>query len=99
MEEHQRSKGKQSEKYLKIDMRQVPYTLAFAGYSSDKQLLSELFCAKPTAKGRTAKNLRDGTTHSIDESAVREIVSRKDELFGYMNTFLETIKAFDTVVA
>ena len=96
---HQSCKGKPPTAFLKIDMRQVPHALEFAGYSFDRQLLSDLFGAKPTAKGKKKKNLRDGTTHSIDESAVREIVSRKDELFGYMNTFLETIKAFDTVVA
>lgn len=48
---------------------------------------------------QNGKKLRDGTTHSIDESAVKEIVSRKDELFGYIDTFLETIKNFDAVAA
>ncbi len=96
---HQSCKGKQPTDFLKIDMRQAPQALAFAGYAFDKQLLSDLFGAAPSAKGRTAKKLRDGTTHSIDESAVNEIVSRKDELFGYMDTFLETIKTFDAVAA
>ena len=96
---HQSCKGKDSTDFLKIDMRQVPSALTFAGYSFDRQLLSDLFGSKPSVKGRTAKKLRDGTTHSIDESAVSEIISRKDELFGYMNTFLQTIKTFDVIAA
>lgn len=94
---HQTYKGKQPKDFLKVDMRQVPQALAFAGYTFDKQLLSYLFGAAPSTKGRTAKKLRDATTHSIDKSAVAEIVSRKDELFGYMDTFVETIKNFDVV--
>lgn len=99
LKRHQMCKGKQVTDFLKIDMRQAPQALAFAGYSFDKQLLSDLFGAKPSAKGRTVKKLRDGITHSIDESAVAEIISRKDELFGYMDTFLQTIKIFDVVAA
>ena len=34
-------------------------------------------------------------THGIDEKAVKEIKNREDELFGYMNDFLNTIKTFD----
>ena len=99
LKKHQLCKGKQPTDFLKIDMRQVPQALAFAGYSFDKQLLTDLFGAQPSEKGRTAKKLRDCTTHNIDESAVKEIVSRKDELFGYMNTFLQIIKNFDTIAA
>lgn len=97
--EHQKRKGKNQTTHLKIDMRQVPSALTFAGYTFEKQLLSELFGGKPTAKGRTAKQLRDGTSHSIDESAIKEIVSRKDELSKYMDEFLEIIKTFDEVAA
>ena len=96
---HQKYKGKAQTTYLKIDMRQVPSALTFAGYTFEKQLLSELFGGRPTANGRTAKQLRDGTSHSIDESAITEIITRKDELFKRMNEFLETIKTFDEVAA
>ena len=43
----------------------------------------------------TVKKLRDDITHGIDEKAVKEITNRKDELFGYMNDFLNTIRSFD----
>lgn len=97
--EHQNRKGKTPTRYLKVCMTQVPFALDFAGYKFEKTLLSELFGGKPTLHGTTAKKLRDATTHGMDAAAVNEIVSRKDELFGYMETFLETIKTFDTVAA
>ena len=68
--------------------------LTFAGYSFDKGLLNDLFGAT-SKKGMTVKKLRDAVTYGIDEKAVAEISKRKDELFGYMDAFLNTIKTFD----
>ena len=31
----------------------------------------------------------------LNENAVKEILERKEELFGYMDDFLNTIKTFD----
>lgn len=95
--EHQKRKGRAQTNHLKLDMRQVSAALTFAGYTFDYQLLSNLFGSKPSANGRTAKRLRDGTTHSFDESVVEEIILRRDELFGYMDEFIEIIKNFDLV--
>jgi hypothetical protein len=92
--EHQKSKGKQPPEYLKIDMRQVPHALSFAGYSFDKSLLNELF-GKTSLKGMTVKKLRDKVTHGIDENAIAEITERKEELYGYMGSFLDEIRKFD----
>lgn len=94
LEKHQASKGKESNSYLKVMMTQVPFALTFAGYDFDKDLLNEIFGAKGK-KGTTVKKLRDAVTHGINEKAVNEIISRRIELFGYMNKFLDTIKTFD----
>lgn len=96
LEEHQKSKGKKIEKQsLSLTMKQVPYALKFAGYTFEKDLLTELFGASsPTGKS-TAKKLRNETTHGISKKAVEEIVSRKDELFGYMDSFLSVIRTQD----
>ncbi len=91
---HQRNRGKFGSEQLKVTMTQVPYALDFAGYNFDKELLKELFGSKSN-KGMTVKKLRDAVTHGIDEKAVEEIAKRKDELFGYMYDFLNTIKFFD----
>lgn len=94
--EHQKWNGITDVDYLKIDMRQVPHALSFAGYTFDRSLLKELFGAKGK-KGTTAKKLRDAVTHGLDERATKEICDRKDELFGYMDAFLNTIETFDSV--
>ena len=47
----------------------------------------------------TVKKLRDAVTHSIDEKAVKEITDRQNELFGYMDYFLNTIRNFDEAAA
>lgn len=91
--EHQRRKGNQANAHLKITMTQVPYALSFAGYNFDKELLNDLFGAN-SPKGMTAKKLRDAVTHGVDQKAVNEITARKEELIGYMDTFLNVIKAF-----
>lgn len=95
LKEHQNLKGKiNKNSYMKVDMRQVPHALAFAGYKFDKSLLNELFGAN-SQKGMTVKKLRDAVTHGIDEKAVKEITEREKELFGYMHTFLTVIESFD----
>lgn len=96
--EHQKRKGKPASAYLKVYMTQVPYALDFAGYTFDRTLLNELFGAS-SEKGKTVKKLRDETTHGINEKAVLEIASRKDELFGYMDAFLSEIRNFDSMAA
>lgn len=79
-------------------MSQVPHALNFAGYVFDKALLNELFGAK-SSNGRTVKKLRDAVTHGIEQAAVDEILRRENELFGYMDNFLSTIRSFDEPAA
>ena len=98
LKEHQISKGKTDTNYLNLIMTQVPFALAFAGYNFDKELLNELF-GSSSQKGMTVKKLRDAVTHSIDEKAVKEITDRQNELFGYMDYFLNTIRNFDQAAA
>lgn len=93
LSEHQKRKGRDYT-YLKLDMRQVPYALEFAGYSFDNELLNELFGAKSN-RGTTVKKLRDAVTHGFNQDAIDEIQERQEELFSYMNCFLESIKTFD----
>lgn len=98
LKEHQISKGKTDTNYLKLIMTQVPFALSFAGYSFEKDLLNELF-GSSSKKGMTVKKLRDAVTHGINEKGVKEISDRKEELFGYMDDFLNTIRNFDQSAA
>ena len=76
---------------LKLDMRQVPHALVFAGYQFDKSLLQRLF----GADNHSAKKLRDAVTHGISEKASDEINTRQHELFSDMRAFMDTIRDFD----
>ena len=90
--EHQlKTKGKLPSQ-LKLEMTQVPFAMAFAGYNIDRDLLNRLFGAK-CDRGRTAKKLRDAVTHNLEQKAIDEIVSRQSELFADMDEFLEIIRA------
>lgn len=83
-------------KKLKLDMRQVVAALNFAGYTFGSGLLNELFGSKSEINGcKTVKILRDSIVHGINETSVNEIKNRSKELFGYMDTFLDSIKNFD----
>ena len=56
LEDHQYNKtGKHSER-LKVDMKQAPYALDYAGYDFDKDLLTHLFGAEEKVGSRTVKN-------------------------------------------
>lgn len=98
LKKHQAVKGKKSKERLTLNMMQVPHALKFAGYDFDYQLLNELFGSN-SEKGKTVKKLRDAVTHGINDKAAKEIEKRQDELFGYMDNFLNTIKTFDEVAA
>ncbi len=90
--EHQlKTKGKTPSQF-KLDMKQAPFAMAFAGYNFDRDLLNRLFGAKCDG-GRTAKKLRDAVTHNLEQKAIDEIESRQLELFADMDAFLDIIRA------
>ncbi len=97
-EKYNKCNGNISKGFLKITMNQVPAVLKFSGYSFDKWLLNEIFGSSAPQNKRTIKKLRDAITHGIEKKAVEEIIVRKDELFGYMNVFLDEIRNFDSNV-
>lgn len=97
LEEHQyRKTGKRSDR-LKVDMTQAPHALAFVGYDFDRGLLTLLFGAENHVGRRSVKKLRDALTHKVSESAVDELLTRKEELYICMNSFLEKIERFDAI--
>jgi hypothetical protein len=96
LKKHQDHKGKKTTTFLKVSMTQVPHVLTFAGYSFDVEMLNELFGASGK-NGTTVKKLRDAVTHGISPKAIEEIISRQEELFGYMDSFLNVIRTLDDV--
>ena len=95
LEDHQFNKtGKHLER-LQVDMKQAPHALNYAGYDFDKNLLTHIFGAEDKVGSRTVKKLRDSLTHSVNQKAVDELISREEELYGYMDQFLSKIRDFD----
>lgn len=92
LEKHQLMKHGKINGHLRLDMRQVPQAMAYAGYSVDKNLLKRLFGSEDRVGIRSAKVLRDFVTHGMDEKAVEEIIRRKDDLYRDMNSFIEIIR-------
>lgn len=98
-EEHQFKKTGEHPQRMQIKMTQVPHALKFAGYTYDKNLLTNLFGGEDRVGKRTVKKLRDALTHSMSKSSVEELRSREQELHGYMDEFLNVIKNFDNQAA
>ena len=99
--EYKRKKGlKIKSSDLRLNMKEVPAALRFAGYDfkGKEYLLAELFGSKRpnSQKGKTAKKLRDAVTHGISNSAITEIKNRQIEVFNYMDSFIGVIKKFDS---
>lgn len=86
-----------NEQDMKIHMNQVKSALRKAGYDFDDQILSKLFSSNDTAGERSVKKIRDRLTHSMQENDIKEFKYRKEELYEYMNYFLDKIRNFDKV--
>lgn len=95
LSEHQYKKTEKRSERLKIDMRQVEHALKFAGYNFERTLLNNLFGSEERRGRMSVKKLRDSLNHSIPPASLEELQTRKEELYGYMNVFLETIRNAD----
>ena len=96
LEDHQFNKTGEHPNRMIVTMSQVPYALAYAGYSFDRTLLTHLFGAEDRIGRRTVKKLRDSLTHNMSQKAVDELLEREEELHGYMDQFLAIIRDFDS---
>lgn len=91
LKKHQEKKGKPASlQSLQLNMSQVPHALAFAGYDFDRDDLTELFGYKSVegSSKMTLKNIRNGLTHGINQSALTELREREAEIFDSMNRFI-----------
>ena len=80
-----------SEKNLKLDMREIPAALKFAGYSIEEEILRLIFAGSGnyTKRGcKSAKQLRNGIVHNLSESDIEEVCKRYTCLCATMDSFL-----------
>ena len=95
LDDHQFNKTGKHPEYMKVTMQQVPHALKYAGYDYDKGLLDKLFGSEERIGMRSVKKLRDALTHSVNQKAIDELKDRREELYGYMDSFLEKIETYD----
>lgn len=88
LSEHQAHLNNESDiTKLKLDMRQVPHALNFAGYNFDTDILVKLFGSKQ--KGfKTLKEIRNGLTHGFNKNMIQILKEKEKEIFDLMNEFL-----------
>lgn len=96
LEDHQFHKTGSHPEIMHITMTQVPHALNYAGYTFDRDLLKRLFGSESAVGKRSVKKLRDSLTHSLNQRAIDEFISREQSLFDDMNSFLTTIRQFDS---
>ena len=97
LEDHQFNKTGEHPSRMQISMRQAPYALSYAGYDYERDLLANLFGAEERVGKRSVKKIRDLLNHKLNQAAVDELINRETELFGYMNSFLDKIRHYDSI--
>lgn len=61
-------------------------------YNIDENLLDNLFGSNKNRNNMSVKKLRDSFCHDIKKNDIKELKSRKKELFKFMNDFIKAIK-------
>ena len=79
-----------------MHLSQVEPALSYAGLPYNQNLMKNLFSSDRTVGKRTVKSLRDALTHELPKSAVQELKDREEEMYGYMDSFLNLIRNFDS---
>lgn len=74
--------------YVSLDMRHIPAAMTTYGYDIPKHVLSDIFSASKKRGKKSAKKLRDGIMHSMNEEDLKEIINREAFLHKRMDAFL-----------
>ena len=96
IEHYKKIKKRENEEIkLLLDMRVIPFAMQTCGYSFDRNLLNKVFGGSRSfiKKGsKSAKKLRDGIVHAMNEDDLKEMMARSEELFSAMNNYLSIMK-------
>ena len=84
------------EKNLKIDMKELPSVIRYAGLSIDKnKVLDPLFSSSGQyikRNKKSAKQLRNAIVHKLSVEDMEEVRDRKSDLLELMNSFIEEVR-------
>lgn len=83
------------ERELRLILNQVKPVMEFAGYPYDGNRMKKLFGSENKAGERSVKKIRDALMHNMNGSALEELKKRRDEIFKYMDWFLNMVRNFD----
>ena len=74
---------------LTLKMNQIQSVLKFFNIEIESNTLNRIFSSKEKLRGQnSAKLLRNGIIHSLDNGDILEVFHRQNELHSYMNSFL-----------
>ena len=76
---------------MKIHLTQVTAALSYCGFDFDAHIIESIFKSKTKRGQNSAKILRNGIVHNLQIEDIKEVILRKDELFTYMNTFINGV--------
>lgn len=74
--------------YITLDMRHIPAAMTLYGFSIPKHVLSDVFGSGKKRGQKSAKKLRDGIMHAMNEEDLNEVIDREEFLFRRMEEFL-----------
>lgn len=81
-----------NDEYLVIDARKLGAVLNHFGYNYDSYIMKQLFSGNKKVGEKSVKILRNDLTHKVSQSDSNELTNREEELYGYMNYFLDLIR-------
>lgn len=84
-----------SERDLKLDMKEIPAAMKYAGYSIDNDVLNVIFAGSGPYRKRgtkSTKQLRNAIIHNLSEPDIQEMRNRYEYLHNVMNTFLDSFR-------
>lgn len=80
------------EEVIDMDLKTIKSALSEMGYKfEDEKLLTKIWGKNSKRNQSSCRFLRNKISHELMKRALNEVVERKDELFSYMDEFIENI--------
>lgn len=102
LEQYKKAKKKDDKDFkLNLDMRTIPYAFSWAGVNVERHILNMIFggSKKFNKRGsKSVKKIRNGIVHAMNSSDIEELLNRKDELMGIMDTYLGLFDVSNNIV-
>ena len=88
-------KKEDKDRHVVLDMRSIPAAFATFSIQIDRNILSRIFGGTKSFKNKgtkSAKKLRDGIIHAMNEDDIEEVYNRYQELMDVMDVFLSVFQ-------